>query len=88
MFTLSFLVLLALFACIFASELQVNVLKAVECDVKSANGDELVMHYTGSIAENSEAGNPGEVFDSSLSRNQPFRFTLGSGMVIQGWDQG
>lgn len=30
----------------------------------------------------------GEVFDSSYERGQPFKFKLGVGQVIQGWDQG
>ena len=38
------------------------------------------MHYTGTL-EN------GEQFDSSIGRG-PFKFTLGQGMVIKGWDQG
>ena len=30
----------------------------------------------------------GTEFDSSLPQNQPFVFSLGTGQVIQGWDQG
>ena len=39
------------------------------------------VHYTGRL-EN------GEVFDSSLERGEPFRFTLSAGQVIPGWDMG
>ncbi len=39
------------------------------------------VHYTGKLTN-------GEVFDSSLQRNQPIDFPLGIGHVIPGWDEG
>merc|ERR1719219_865425 len=51
-------------------------------DMKSKNGDNLHMHYTGSLYEG------GTQFDSSVPRGRPFTFPLGAGRVIQGWEQG
>lgn len=53
-----------------------------ECARKSTKGDLLSMHYTGSLRRS------GQKFDSSLDRDSPFQFTLGSAQVIKGWDQG
>ncbi len=49
-------------------------------------GDNVKVHYTGWLYEN--GAKTGEPFDSSLTRNQPFEFQLGAGMVIAGWDKG
>lgn len=45
-------------------------------------GDTIVVHYTGKLYPD------GDVFDSSVTRGQPFEFILGKGQVIQGWEQG
>ena len=44
-------------------------------------GDELQMHYRGTLVDGSE-------FDSSYKRGKPFTFTIGIGQVIKGWDEG
>lgn len=49
------------------------------------NGDYLHVHYTGWLWED---GQKGTRFDSSLERGEPFRFGLGQGQVIPGWDNG
>ncbi|TRY54166.1 hypothetical protein DNTS_034841, partial [Danionella cerebrum] len=63
-------------------KLQIGIKKRVDnCPIKSRKGDILNMHYTGKLEDGTE-------FDSSIPRNQPFTFTLGTGQVIKGWDQG
>ena len=63
-------------------------------ELKSGKGTEamaglpVVVHYTGWLFDKAAADNKGNKFDSSLDRNQPFSFRLGSGMVIKGWDEG
>lgn len=51
-------------------------------------GDEVVVHYTGWLYVDHAPDQRGEKFDSSLDRGDPFRFTLGQGRVIRGWDDG
>lgn len=45
---------------------------------QAKSGDTVKVHYTGKL-------NNGQVFDSSKSR-EPLQFTLGTGMVIPGFD--
>ena len=48
-------------------------------------GQSVTVHYTGWLFEDGAAGRK---FDSSKERGQPFRFDLGAGTVIRGWDEG
>ncbi len=45
------------------------------------SGDKISAHYVGTLSD-------GRVFDSSLDRGLPISFTLGTGQVIRGWDEG
>merc|ERR1719244_312891 len=53
-----------------------------DCERKSKKFDQLSMHYTGTLTST------GVKFDSSKDRNEPFKFQLGTGQVIKGWDEG
>jgi FKBP-type peptidyl-prolyl cis-trans isomerase len=56
-------------------------------DLIVGNGDEAVIgntvsvHYIGTLED-------GTKFDSSYDRGTPFQFTIGTGMVIPGWEEG
>ena len=60
-------------------------------DVKEGTGAEAKagcnasVHYTGWLWVNGAAG---KKFDSSKDHGSPFRFPLGGGRVIRGWDEG
>lgn len=44
-------------------------------------GDRATVHYTGYLPD-------GSIFDSSITRDQVFKFVIGMGKVIPGWDEG
>ena len=51
-------------------------------------GQTVSVHYTGWLYEPEAEDNRGTKFDSSIDRGQPFKFPLGGGRVIKGWDEG
>jgi FKBP-type peptidyl-prolyl cis-trans isomerase FkpA len=53
----------------------------------AASGDSLLVTYTGWLYDASKPGNKGVQFDASPA-TAGFRFTLGIGQVILGWDRG
>jgi FKBP-type peptidyl-prolyl cis-trans isomerase FkpA len=54
----------------------------------AATGNQLAVQYTGWLFDASKTDQKGLQFDTSLGNTDPFSFTLGSGQVIKGWDQG
>jgi len=53
-----------------------------------AGGQIAVVEYTGWLYEAAATDNKGKQFDSSRSAGRAFKFPLGTGSVIKGWDQG
>ncbi len=52
------------------------------------SGATAIVHYTGWLFDSEAIYNRGIQFDSSVDRGAPFRFPIGEGRVISGWDYG
>ena len=63
-----------------ATQPSVEIKQLAPAKPAAANGDTLLVVYTGKLQN-------GTVFDSNVG-GRLFRFVLGSGEVIKGWDQG
>ncbi|KAF2722310.1 hypothetical protein K431DRAFT_302675 [Polychaeton citri CBS 116435] len=62
-------------------KVDIKVTTPVSCSRPTKSGDTISVHYRGRLTD-------GKEFDESYKRGQPFRFHLGAGEVIKGWDQG
>ena len=53
-----------------------------------SQGQVAVVHYTGWLFDPAAPEQKGKKFDSSRDRGEPFKFAIGAGQVIRGWDEG
>ncbi len=66
-----------------ADGLQYTIFQDGSGDATVASGDDVTVNYSGWLQAT------GALFDSSLNSGRtPFKFTIGSGQVIKGWDEG
>lgn len=63
------------------AELQIEDIQ-VGTGAEAVKGQRVSVHYVGTLQAN------GKKFDASRDRGKPFKFMLGAGQVIKGWDQG
>jgi FK506-binding protein 2 len=71
--------LAALFTLVASSaRLEIEITSPVECTRKTKKGDNVDMHYRGTLASD------GSEFDASYNRGTPLSFQIGAGRVIKG----
>ncbi len=71
---------------VLASGLKYQIIKfATAGAAQPQKGQSVEVHYTGWLQD--EQGKAGKKFDSSVDRGQKFKFVVGIGQVIKGWDE-
>lgn len=70
-----------------ASQFSKNTIKQGDGTTYPKVGDTVTMEYTGWLYDENKPQNRGKQFDSSVGRGD-FRTAIGTGKVIQGWDEG
>jgi FK506-binding protein 2 len=70
---------LAVATAVLADEVKIEVTRAVECERKSKKGDNISVHYRGTLQDG------GKQFDASYDRGTPLDFVVGNGQVIKGF---
>ena len=64
-------------ATLLEGQLTKEILRLGAGEATPSSGDQVVAHYTGRLAAD------GSIFDSSISRGQPFKFNIGRGEVVR-----
>lgn len=79
----------AVLAAAWANITQLQVKDTVEgTGVEAVPGSQVEVHYEGWLYDSLVPTRRGVRFDSSRDAGRPFRFRLGTGRVIKGWDEG
>jgi rhodanese-related sulfurtransferase len=78
--SLIFIAFLMIGKLVMASEIHIDIITEGTGDL-AETGKTVSVHYEGQLTD-------GTVFDASKPRGEAFRFTIGAGQVIPGWEQG